>query len=124
MLNKQTWFNLVVGVIFVGGGLGLAIWNEARPDVIEQGAGPSPAPTDNYTMAQIAEHGDAGSCWTAIEDGVYDLTKFIEEHPGGSKSILVICGSEGTGSFNSMPAAVMPMARMMLARYKIGSLAE
>jgi len=124
MMNKKHLLTAIVGVIFVGGGLGLAIWNESRPETSSEVSTTTPNAEDSYTMAQISEHGDAASCWTNIENKVYDLTKFIQEHPGGSKSILVICGSEGTGLFNSMPAAVMPVARMTLAKYQIGVLAE
>ena len=124
MINKQTWLSIVVGVIFLGGGLGLAIWNESRSAEVSNDTSGSETENESYTMTQIAEHGDATSCWTAIEGNVYDMTEYIEEHPGGSRAILVICGSDGTGSFNSMPDAVMPVARMALAKYKIGDLAD
>ncbi|MEK7183067.1 MAG: cytochrome b5-like heme/steroid binding domain-containing protein [Patescibacteria group bacterium] len=124
MVNTKLWLTALVGVVFVGGGLGLGIWNESRPETSSDILVAASSSEDGYTMAQIAEHGDATSCWSAIEGKVYDLTEFIEEHPGGPKAVLVICGSEGTGSFNSMPTVVMPVARMTLAKYQIGVLAE
>ncbi len=120
-MNKQGWLTVLVIAIFLAGAISLLIWNESHLAIIP--STPS-TPNDIYTLSDIATHTEAASCWTSIDGSVYDLTEFIEEHPGGSKAILVICGFDGTGSFNSMPAAVMPVVRMTLAKYKIGTLAE
>lgn len=37
----------------------------------------------NYTMSEVSKHDQEKDCWMVIEDKVYDLTKFINEHPGG-----------------------------------------
>lgn len=60
---------------------------------------PTQSGTSGYTMAQIAAHADASSCWTAIRGKVYDLTPWIQQHPGGSKAILSLCGRDGTTTF-------------------------
>lgn len=51
------------------------------------------------TLAQIAAHASAQSCWSTIEDKVYDLTSWIAQHPGGEEGILKICGKDGTSLF-------------------------
>ena len=127
MMNKKAWLTLGVVLIFLGGGAGIiatTAWDQPEtPELVQETPNNEKDP-DTYTLNEIAEHGDAESCWSAIDGNVYDLTEFIEEHPGGSRAILVICGSDGSGSFNSMPDAVMPAARLALAKYKIGTLAE
>ncbi len=56
-------------------------------------------PSASYTLAQVAQHGDSASCWTAISGKVYDLTAWISQHPGGEQAILSICGIDGTDAF-------------------------
>lgn len=128
MMNKKAWVTLGVVLIFLGGGVGIiatTAWDEPQtPVVVQELSEDTKNDPDTYSLSDVAEHGSAESCWSAIDGTVYDLTEFIEEHPGGSRAILVICGSDGSGSFNSMPAAVMPAARLALAKYKIGTLAE
>jgi cytochrome b involved in lipid metabolism len=42
-------------------------------------------------MDIIKEHTEEASCWTTVNGIVYDLTAFINKHPGGDKNILKIC---------------------------------
>ncbi|MBK8732116.1 MAG: hypothetical protein IPL93_04410 [Actinomycetales bacterium] len=37
-----------------------------------------------YTLAQVQQHATASSCWTVVSSGVYDVTSWIAQHPGGS----------------------------------------
>jgi hypothetical protein len=65
---------------------------------------PTPTPTATtagYTMAQVRANNTARSCWTAIDGVVYDLTRWISNHPGGSSAILFLCGTDGTNAFNA-----------------------
>jgi cytochrome b involved in lipid metabolism len=54
-----------------------------------------------YTMAMVSENDDASSCWSVINGNVYDLTEWINSHPGGSSNILSLCGKDGSDSFNA-----------------------
>jgi len=47
----------------------------------------------------VAKHADASSCWSAINGNVYDLTKWVNQHPGGPRVILGLCGKDGTSGF-------------------------
>jgi len=63
---------------------------------------PTPTPTVvGYTMAQVRANNTARSCWTAIDGVVYDLTRWISSHPGGSGAILFLCGTDGTNAFSA-----------------------
>jgi uncharacterized lipoprotein NlpE involved in copper resistance len=63
---------------------------------------PTPTPTvAGYTMAQVRANNTARSCWTVIDGVVYDLTRWISNHPGGSGAILFLCGTDGTNAFNA-----------------------
>lgn len=81
-----------------------------------------PAAT-GYTMERVKANGKPSSCWTAISGNVYDLTKWISSHPGGSGSITSLCGTDGTSSFLAMHRNQnKPESR--LAIYLLGPLAK
>jgi hypothetical protein len=67
-------------------------------------ATPTPTPTPTvagYSMTQVRANNTARSCWTVIDGVVYDLTKWISNHPGGSGAILFLCGTDGTNAFSA-----------------------
>uniref|UniRef100_A0A0R3RF86 Cytochrome b5 n=1 Tax=Elaeophora elaphi TaxID=1147741 RepID=A0A0R3RF86_9BILA len=55
-----------------------------------------------YTIAEVAEHNDASSTWLIIDNNVYDVTKFLEEHPGGDEVLLEQAGQNATESFKDI----------------------
>jgi len=62
----------------------------------------TPTPTvAGFTMTQVRANNTARSCWTVIDGVVYDLTKWISNHPGGSGAILFLCGTDGTNAFSA-----------------------
>lgn len=76
-----------------------------------------------YTLAEVAEHNSGTSCWTAINGGVYDVTTWINQHPGGPEHILALCGTDGSAAFNGQHGGeARPAAE--LATFKIGTLAQ
>jgi len=46
----------------------------------------------SYSLAEIAEHDDEDSCWLIIHNDVFNLTDFIDEHPGGADILLQYAG--------------------------------
>ena len=76
-----------------------------------------------YPMAVFNDHDNETSCWTVINDGVYDVTAWISQHPGGPARIKGLCGQDGTSQFTGQhQGAELPMQR--LASFKIGTLAK
>jgi cytochrome b involved in lipid metabolism len=68
---------------------------------------PTPEPTVTagpvfVTKAEVAKNNSRSSCWVIIDGSVYDLTKWIAQHPGGSSAILNLCGGDGTDAFSGM----------------------
>jgi hypothetical protein len=87
-------------------------------------ATPTPTPTPTvagYTMAQVRANNSARSCWTAIDGFVYDLTRWINSHPGGSGAILFLCGTDGTSAFKAQHDNQSRPA-IRLDTYRIGPL--
>ncbi len=91
------------------------------PDAPTSTQAQASASVKTFSMADIASHSDATSCYTAIRGDVYDLTTWIKEHPGGSRSILKICGKDGTTAFVGEHGGRSPQEQM-LADFKIGVL--
>lgn len=86
---------------------------------------PTPAPkasASGYTMAQVRKHANAASCWTVISGNVYDLTKWVNRHPGGRARILSLCGKDGTAAFRAEHGKEK-QPNQVLAGYKLGPLA-
>ncbi len=76
-----------------------------------------------YTMEKVKANSSAASCWSAINGNVYDLTKWINSHPGGSGAIRSLCGTDGTSAYNGMHGNQgKPQSR--LAGYLLGPLSK
>lgn len=41
-----------------------------------------------FSTADVASHKTANDLWIIVDEDVYDLTKFQDDHPGGKKSTL------------------------------------
>ncbi|KAJ5368413.1 FMN-dependent dehydrogenase-domain-containing protein [Penicillium cataractarum] len=52
------------------------------------------------TGATIAEHNSRDSCWVIVHGKAYDVTDFLNEHPGGSRIILRYAGKDATDAFD------------------------
>lgn len=48
---------------------------------------------ETYTLAELDKHRSKDSCWMAIEGKVYDVTNFLDEHPGGEDFLLDNAGT-------------------------------
>mmetsp|Transcript_31111 Transcript_31111/g.69120 ORF Transcript_31111/g.69120 Transcript_31111/m.69120 type:complete len:849 (+) Transcript_31111:85-2631(+) len=81
----------------------------------------APSGSRTFTMAEVAEHNTEESCWFVHEGKVYDATPFLEEHPGGAESILIVGGMDATEDFNAIHSS---KAKAMLKDYYLGELVE
>ena len=76
-----------------------------------------------YTMTEVAQHANTESCWSVVRGGVYNLTSWISQHPGGEKAILDMCGQDATDDFNGKHGG-QPRPESELVGFKIGVLAK
>ncbi|KAI5662753.1 hypothetical protein M9H77_22076 [Catharanthus roseus] len=51
-----------------------------------------------YSKSEVSLHNKQTDCWIIIKDKVYDVTSYVEEHPGGD-AILVHAGDDSTEGF-------------------------
>jgi cytochrome b involved in lipid metabolism len=74
-----------------------------------------------YTLTQVATHNKKTDCWTTINGGVYNVTSWIDEHPGGADAIISLCGIDGSSAFVDQHSGQKRPANE-LATFKIGNL--
>ncbi|XP_071701288.1 cytochrome B5-like protein [Rutidosis leptorrhynchoides] len=51
-----------------------------------------------YNISEISLHNKRTDCWIIIKEKVYDVTPYVEEHPGGD-AILAHAGDDSTEGF-------------------------
>ena len=74
-------------------------------------------------MAEVEKHNSKESCWSVIRGKVYDLTNWIDKHPGGLDKILNICGKDGTEIFEKVHGG-KEKPENALKNFEIGVLKE
>ncbi|BAE55771.1 unnamed protein product [Aspergillus oryzae RIB40] len=52
--------------------------------------------------SEVAKHNSADSCWVVLYGKVYDVTNFLENHPGGSAAILALAGKDATEEYDTI----------------------
>jgi cytochrome b involved in lipid metabolism len=60
---------------------------------------PAASTSSTITMADVEKHAAATDCWTVVAGNVYDLTAWIDQHPGGPDYIAQMCGTDATAGF-------------------------
>uniref|UniRef100_A0A8C9WKD1 Cytochrome b5 type B n=1 Tax=Scleropages formosus TaxID=113540 RepID=A0A8C9WKD1_SCLFO len=73
-----------------------------------------------YTLEEVKQHNTSTDSWLVIHDRVYDISSFLEEHPGGEEVLLEQAGADATESFEDVGHSLD--AREMLQQYLIGEL--
>lgn len=70
---------------------------------------------------QVEKHDTRESSWFIHDGKVIDATRFLDEHPGGPESVLIVAGQDATDEFNAIHSA---KAKGMLTDYVIGKVGE
>ena len=53
------------------------------------------------SVAEIKTHDNKSDCWSIVNGNVYNLTSYVQNHPGGAAVIANICGKDGTKAFTN-----------------------
>lgn len=59
-------------------------------------------PAQTLTRAEVAKHNTEDSLWCIIDHRVYDLTDFVDAHPGGSVVLAQVAGQDATTDFYNL----------------------
>ena len=82
---------------------------------------PSSTPNASLTSEEVLKHATGQDCWSVINGQVYDLTSYVNEHPGGAALISAICGQDGSAAFSGQHAGASKPANI-LAAFALGPL--
>ena len=52
--------------------------------------------TTIYTEEEVAKHAAEDDCWITVHGKVYDVTKFLDDHPGGPEIITDLAGKDAS----------------------------
>ncbi|GFP87299.1 cytochrome b5 isoform a [Phtheirospermum japonicum] len=81
-----------------------------------------PTITKLFTMEEAAQHNTNEDCWVVIDGKVYDVSSYLDEHPGGDDVLLKAAGIDATEGFED--AGHSKTARELLEQFCIGELDE
>ncbi|KAM1791629.1 hypothetical protein ACFX12_035575 [Malus domestica] len=73
-----------------------------------------------YTLAEVSTHSDRKDCWLVIDGKVYDVTKFLEDHPGGDEVLLAATGKDASNDFEDVGHS--STARAMMDEFYVGDI--
>ncbi|XP_062442696.1 cytochrome b5 [Rhea pennata] len=79
-----------------------------------------PAGAPVFTLQEVARRNSRRESWLVIHGRVYDVTRFLEEHPGGEEVLLEQAGKDATESFEDVGHSTD--AREMLKQYYVGEI--
>jgi uncharacterized membrane protein len=74
------------------------------------------------SMDEVSRRDSRDDCWTVVDGTVYDMTTFIERHPGGAEYVAEMCGKDATEDFAGFHGG-QGEPEKWLATLKIGVLA-
>lgn len=55
-----------------------------------------------YTLDEVSQHNTVEDLWVIYNGGVYDITKYIDEHPGGEEVVIDVAGMDATEAFEDI----------------------
>jgi len=54
------------------------------------------------SKAEVAKHNTEQDCWIIIKGKVYDVTTYLDDHPGGVEIITDLAGEDSTEDFDDV----------------------
>ncbi|XP_020586418.1 cytochrome b5-like [Phalaenopsis equestris] len=74
----------------------------------------------SFHFDEVSKHNATKDCWLIIHGKVYDVTSFMDEHPGGDEVLLAATGKDATNDFEDVGHS--DIARDMIHKYYIGEI--
>lgn len=57
---------------------------------------------NSYSIEEISIHNTENDIWIVINGIVYDVTDFVDKHPGGKSMLLNVAGTDATDYFEAL----------------------
>ncbi|KAE9605762.1 hypothetical protein Lal_00025194 [Lupinus albus] len=55
-----------------------------------------------YTFEEVSKHNDKNDCWIIVHGKVYDITSFLDDHPGGVEPLLMATEKDASNDFEDI----------------------
>ncbi|XP_051187069.1 cytochrome B5-like protein isoform X1 [Lolium perenne] len=83
--------------------LAVGVWfiipnSQKKGKAKEMKSGSTGKTSTSFSKEEVSEDNTRKDCWIIIKDKVYDVTPYVEEHPGGD-AILNNAGADSTEGF-------------------------
>nr|ALP32222.1 cytochrome b5 [Phaffia rhodozyma] len=76
--------------------------DESVPAVKSEPAPAESSDSGKITQEQLEAHSDPKDIWMVISGKVYDVTSFLDEHPGGDEVVISEAGKDATEPFEDV----------------------
>ena len=86
---------------------------------VEHRTGPLPV----ISLEEFRKYRD-GRVWVTLDAGVYDVTPFLDAHPGGAERIMMTHGADLAKFWSVYQLHDRPHIRKLLEEYRVGSLSK
>lgn len=70
------------------------------------------------SLEEVEKHANVKDCWMVIHGKVYNVTEFLDEHPGGDEVMISSSGRDATDDFEDVGHSTS--ARKQLEKFYIG----
>jgi cytochrome b involved in lipid metabolism len=61
-------------------------------------------PTKKISLSEVRKHNKASDGWVVLYGKVYDVTSYINQHPGGRVLLSALGEADSTGASPALPA--------------------
>ncbi|KAK3194556.1 hypothetical protein Dsin_025866 [Dipteronia sinensis] len=68
----------------------------------------------------VKKHNHKTDCWLIISGKVYDVTPFLDDHPGGDEAMINVTGKDATEDFDDVGHSISAID--MLQKYYVGEI--
>ncbi|KAL0456772.1 UNVERIFIED_CONTAM: cytochrome [Sesamum latifolium] len=73
-----------------------------------------------FTHSQVSAHNTSEDCWVIINAKVYNVTNYLNDHPGGDEVLLAAAGKDASEEFEDVGHG--SAARLMLDEFYVGEI--
>jgi len=70
-----------------------------KSTINQQGTTTQPTSSVTLTSKEVQKHSQPSDCWIIVENKVYNVTDYLNLHPGGAGRITPYCGQDATQAF-------------------------
>ena len=120
-VSTQSWVS-VTQALQISSGERLSMQMPPAAFTFEPTVLDTPEDLPQMSFADVVAHRTHDNGWLILNDGVFDVTKYLKRHPGGSEIIEASLGRDGTADYHLIPGHASAGSRRMLARLRVANI--